>query len=154
MTTDVEVVITTFEAGRADITHVRDTVFIQEQGIAADEEYDQYDPHCSHVVLRCDDRPVATGRLHIEPWGGEPQGEPVGRFGRIAVLAAYRGLGLGQRVVVELERLSLAAGLSKVWFHAQTYAQPFYERLGYRASGAVFLEEGIPHVHMSKRLDG
>ena len=165
MTTEIQVIVTSFDAAREDITHVRDSVFVHEQNIPAEEEYDQYDPVCTHVVLRCDGGPVATGRLIIEPTEQlEVQGqvaghadhhataEPTGRFGRIAVLAGYRGRGLGQRLVIELERLARAAGLSSIWFHAQTYAQPFYERLGYQASGAEFIEDGIPHVYMSKRL--
>lgn len=138
-----ELMIANFSEAQAAIRHVRDEVFVREQGIDAREEYDDHDGHCTHVVIIVAGIPVATGRLDVKQQG---------RLGRIAVLANYRGRRLGERVVGELERLALAAGLTQCWFHAQVAAIGFYERLGYRSEGSEFIEANIPHIRMSKRI--
>jgi predicted GNAT family N-acyltransferase len=90
---------------------------------------------------------VGTGRLLRGPAGGA-------RIGRIAVLPAWRRQGVGSRLLRLLEEAALARGAARILLHAQVPVQPFYERHGYAVDppGAVFLEDEIPHVAMSKRL--
>ena len=80
--------------------------------------------------------------------------EGIAQIGRVAVLPAWRGTGLGGRLMRLLEEVSLARGSTRVMIHAQVHAKAFYDRLGYRVDGAgnVFLEDGIPHIRMMKPL--
>ncbi|HAH15705.1 MAG: GNAT family N-acetyltransferase [Proteobacteria bacterium] len=80
--------------------------------------------------------------------------EGVAQIGRVAVLPAWRGTGLGGRLMRLLEEVALARGSTRVMIHAQVQAKAFYDRLGYVVDGAgnIFLEDGIPHVRMMKPL--
>jgi predicted GNAT family N-acyltransferase len=90
---------------------------------------------------------VGTGRL-LQAAGG------VARIGRLAVLPAWRGRGLGSRMLRLLEEAALARGAQRVVVHAQVPARAFYARRGYSAEpGArVFLEDSLPHLRLSKPL--
>jgi predicted GNAT family N-acyltransferase len=90
---------------------------------------------------------VGTGRLLRGP-------AAVARIGRVSVLPAWRGYGVGSRILRLLEEAALARGAARIELHAQVPVQQFYLRHGYGADapGCVFLEDGIPHVAMSKHL--
>lgn len=131
-------------AGYRDVLlSVRTPVFVHEQKVPAHIEEDERDPHCVHLLALHDDHPVATARLDIERHG---------KIGRVAVLPAYRGQGLGRTLMRTLEALAKAAQLPSVWCHAQVTAAPFYERLGYRREGGEFTEAGIAHVLLRRSL--
>ncbi len=117
---------------------VRLPVFVEEQGVPREIEADDRDAHCLHVLATAAGTPVATGRLDVAS----------GKVGRVAVLAGWRGRGVGAAVMRQLHRLARGHGLTHVWCHAQRSAVPFYERLGYRAEGGEFEEAGIPHRAM------
>lgn len=128
---------------RAAIEAVRRAVFIVEQGVPEDEEWDAADPTCRHVLALGPKRDaVGTGRL-----------EPTGKIGRVAVLQQYRGGGVGGAIVSHLVNLATGLGLTRVYLHAQTTALGFYERLGFRAEGPEFDEVGIPHRRMSLGIE-
>lgn len=128
---------------RPGIESVRRQVFIEEQGIPADEEWDSIDPQARHVLAMAGKRDaVGTGRL-----------EPTGKIGRVAVLPQHRGTGVGGAVVGYLVNQATELGFTKVYLHAQTAALAFYERLGFRAEGPVFDEVGIPHVRMTLGIE-
>jgi predicted GNAT family N-acyltransferase len=126
----------------ADASLIRRTVFVGEQGVSEEEEWDGLDPACDHIVLYADGRPVATGRI---VWG-----RPV-LLGRIAVLRECRGTGLGAEVVSRLAEKAFAAGAEEVHLHAQLHARGFYEKLGFTAYGEPYEEAGIPHISMCKK---
>ncbi|MFF8998539.1 GNAT family N-acetyltransferase [Streptomyces achromogenes] len=134
---------------------VRKEVFVAEQGVAEDIEYDAYDAVAVHVLaVREDGRPLGTGRLlygaaAAEKTGADPS---VGSLGRLAVLRAARGLGVGAALVRAIEEAARARGLTAVDLHAQTQALGFYERLGYAAYGPEFPDAGIPHRAMRRTL--
>ncbi|MFF9585147.1 GNAT family N-acetyltransferase [Streptomyces achromogenes] len=134
---------------------VRKEVFVAEQGVAEDIEYDAYDAVAVHVLaVREDGRPLGTGRLlygaaAAEKTGADPS---VGSLGRLAVLRAARGLGVGAALVRAIEEAARARGLTAVDLHAQTQALGFYERLGYTAYGPEFPDAGIPHRAMRRTL--
>ncbi len=123
---------------------IRDEVFVTGMGVPVDIEHDDRDPMCSHVLVRVDGRPAATGRL---------DSEREGKVGRVAVLERFRSMGLGSLVMRELERMAAAAGLERVWCHAQRTAEGFYRRLGWTTTSGGFMEAGIPHVRMEKDLE-
>ncbi|WP_411074312.1 GNAT family N-acetyltransferase [Streptomyces sp. cmx-4-7] len=134
---------------------VRREVFVEEQGVPADIEYDAYDATAVHVLaVRADGLPLGTGRLlHGADAAGRTGGDAsVGSLGRLAVAGAARGLGVGAALVRGIEDAARERGLTAVDLHAQTHALGFYERLGYEAYGPEFPDAGIPHRAMRKTL--
>ncbi|MEU2058790.1 GNAT family N-acetyltransferase [Streptomyces sp. NPDC013455] len=134
---------------------VRKEVFVGEQGVAEDIEYDAYDAVAVHVLaVREDGVPLGTGRLlHGAAAAGKTGGDPVvGSLGRLAVTREARGIGVGAALVRAIEEAARARGLSAVDLHAQTHALGFYERLGYTAYGPEFPDAGIPHRAMRRSL--
>ncbi|MER5405095.1 GNAT family N-acetyltransferase [Streptomyces sp. NPDC002769] len=134
---------------------VRKEVFVGEQGVSEDIEYDAYDAWALHVLaVRDDGAPLGTGRLlYGEDAAAKTGGDPgVGSLGRLAVTREARGLGVGVALVGAIEDAARARGLTSVDLHAQTHALGFYERLGYVAYGEEFLDAGIDHRAMRKTL--
>jgi len=134
---------------------VRKEVFVGEQGVPEDIEYDAYDAVAVHVLaVRQDGTPLGTGRLlHGEAAAAKGDGDlTVGSLGRLAVAREARGLGVGVALVRAIEDAARARGLAAVDLHAQTHALGFYERLGYEAYGPEYPEAGIPHRAMRRAL--
>lgn len=125
-----------------DIQALRNTVFVREQGIPSALEWDGLDPGCRHVLVHDSaGNAIATGRLL-----------PDGRIGRMAVLPAWRGRGIGRRVLTSLVELAAAQGHKRVYLHAQQDVAGFYRVAGFRESGSPFSEAGIVHVAMVRDL--
>jgi predicted GNAT family N-acyltransferase len=134
---------------------VRKEVFVGEQGVPEDLEYDAYDAGAVHVLaIREDGVPLGTGRLLCGEAAVAQTGadSSVGSLGRLAVAGQARGLGVGVALVRAIEDAARARGLAAVDLHAQTHALGFYERLGYEAYGPEYLEAGIPHQGMRRSL--
>ncbi|MFE5909768.1 GNAT family N-acetyltransferase [Streptomyces wedmorensis] len=134
---------------------VRREVFVEEQGVPRELEYDAYDATAVHVLaVRADGLPLGTGRLlHGADAVGKTGGDAsVGSLGRLAVAKAARGLGVGAALVLAVEDVARERGLTAVDLHAQTHALGFYERLGYTAYGPEFPDAGMPHRAMRKAL--
>ena len=123
---------------------IRRIVFVEEQGVSREEEFDDLDATCVHFLARRDGEAVGTARLH-------PQSD-VGKAQRVAVLARARRGGVGAELMLAIETEAHRLGLSQVVLHAQTSAIPFYESIGYRAEGEEFVEADIPHRFMRKIL--
>jgi predicted GNAT family N-acyltransferase len=132
-----------FTADFVSLRFVRATVFIAEQLVPADIEFDDRDPKCRHVLALEGVAPVGTGRLDVD-YGG--------KVGRVAVIASRRRSGVGTAVMQRLHEIARQQRLPKVWCNAQLTAVPFYERLGYVRSGPIFVEAGIDHVRMEREL--
>lgn len=125
-----------------DAAVVRTAVFIVEQGIPAELEWDADDATAVHAVAYDGQGlPVATGRL-LQPAPGFAQ------IGRVAVLAPDRSRGVGERVMRALMAQARRRGDREIMLHAQRTAENFYRRLGYSVRGEPFDEVGIPHVEM------
>jgi predicted GNAT family N-acyltransferase len=123
------------------LRHVRTIVFVEEQAVPESEEWDGLDEACWHVVAEAPGAGVVgTGRLH-----------PSGKVGRMAVLTAWRGKGVGAGILHRLLEEASRQGLSSVYLHAQVPVIGFYGRFGFAAEGEEFDEAGIPHRLM--RLD-
>jgi predicted GNAT family N-acyltransferase len=138
---------------------VRKEVFVGEQGVPEDLEYDAFDAVALHVLaVREDGEPLGTGRLlHGARTGTATAGTTggdlsTGLLGRLAVVRHARGLGAGAALVRAIEDAARARGLTAVELHAQTHALGFYERLGYQAYGPEYEEAGIPHRGMRRAL--
>ncbi|AEG01648.1 GNAT family N-acetyltransferase [Methylomonas methanica] len=127
-----------FEADYDALHSVRHQVFVVEQRIPAEIEFDELDRQCHHFIARDEQsRPIATGRL-----------SPQGKIGRMAVLRDWRGQRVGQSLLRVLIEKARALGLTTVSANAQVSALEFYRKLGFVAEGAVFQEAGIPHQTM------
>ncbi len=133
------------ELGR-DAQAIRTAVFVHEQRIPAEMEWDEADAVALHAVA-CNRLgvPLATGRL-LEHVPG------VAKIGRMAVLASVRGSRIGRDVLEALMEVSRRRGDREVLLHAQRPAVPFYLRAGFTARGPEFEEAGIPHVEMTRAL--
>ena len=135
-----------WDALGADAGRLRSEVFVREQRIPAELEWDDADANCLHAVAYNRlGQPVATGRL-LPPEGG------VGRIGRMAVHQVLRGGGVGAQVLRTLAAAAHRRGDRSLLLHAQRTAEPFYRRLGFTAQGEPFEEAGIPHVEMTAPL--
>ena len=129
-----------------DASALRTAVFVEEQRIPAEMEWDAADAECVHAVAY--NRlglPLATGRLLQHVPG-------VAKIGRMAVSQAVRSSGVGREVLDALMKAARARGDHEVLLHAQTSAAPFYARAGFTPRGAEFEEAGIPHVEMTRAL--
>ena len=118
---------------------IRYDVFVIEQNIPVELEWDEMDAQCLHAVAYdAQGVAVGTGRLL-----------PDGHIGRMAVRSAARGLGVGAAILQSLMQQARNRGDKAVKLNAQTSAEPFYARNGYSREGDVFEEAGIPHISMS-----
>lgn len=125
---------------------IRSQVFVDEQKIPAEMEWDAADAVAVHAVAY--NRlgvPLATGRL-LEHVPG------VAKIGRMAVLRPMRGTRIGRAVLDALMAAARARGDREVLLHAQISAAPFYQRAGFTERGPQFDEAGIPHVEMVRTL--
>lgn len=140
----VQVETVDYPAQREALHRVRQRVFVQEQQVPADLEIDALDPLSTHVLARDSaGEPVGAGRL-----------TPDGRIGRMAVLAGWRGHGVGEALLLALLDAARRQGWREVGLHAQLPARVFYTRQGFLPDGEVFTEAGIAHQHMRRVLDG
>jgi predicted GNAT family N-acyltransferase len=125
-----------------DAAPIRAQVFIEEQQVPAELEYDEFDAVSLHAVAYgADGSPLGTGRLL-----------PDGHVGRMAVHRHARGLGVGGAILDALVAQGLAQGHRVLLLHAQLQARKFYETRGFAAEGETFMEAGIPHVLMALRV--
>lgn len=134
---------------------VRREVFIVEQGIAEEEEWDDLDPTSEHLLaVGPEGEAVGTARLIFGEQALGITGGVGGRvlLGRLAVLRTARGTGLGAELVRAVEAAGRARGAREMELHAQVQALGFYERLGYAAEGPVYDDAGIPHRTMTRVL--
>ena len=123
---------------------LRGRVFCEEQGVSFEADQDGRDPEATHIVAVEDGRVIGTCRLVFRG--------PVARLGRLAVERDHRGGGLAAAILERADLIASEAGADSIALHAQTYAQTLYERAGYVEYGPTFVEEGIEHVAMEKRL--
>ncbi|MEU0129005.1 MULTISPECIES: GNAT family N-acetyltransferase [unclassified Streptomyces] len=143
------------ESDLAACFQVRKEVFVGEQQVPEEIEYDAHDATCVHVLaVAADGSALGTGRLlHGAAAAGRTGGDPTaGSLGRLAVTRAARGLGVGAALVRAIEEEARTLGLASVDLHAQTHALGFYERLGYQAYGPEFPDAGMPHRAMRRAL--
>ncbi len=125
---------------------LRTEVFVHEQKVPAELEWDEDDHTALHcVALSRMGVVLATGRLLQHAPG-------VGRIGRMAVKRQMRGTDLGRRVLHALMEAARARGDTQVLLHAQCSAEGFYSRSGFVPQGAVFEEAGIAHIEMVRAL--
>ena len=139
--------VDTWDALKDSAQAVRTEVFVHEQSIAPEDEWDAADATAVHAVLS--NRygvPLGTARL-LQPEAG------VGQIGRMAVTRLMRGSGFGHELIQALLQAALARGDREVRLHAQRSAEGFYKRQGFEPYGEPFDEVGIAHLAMRRRLN-
>ncbi|MGB5209190.1 MAG: GNAT family N-acetyltransferase [Gammaproteobacteria bacterium] len=126
----------------SEIKRVRETVFVDEQAVPAELEWDGLDEICIHAIAEDSNRDaIGTGRLH-----------PSGKIGRMAVVADWRGRGVGAEILQTLISIARGEGIEEVYLHGQTRVLEFYARYGFVAEGEEFDEADIPHRMMRRKI--
>ena len=138
--------ITSWDEAQGDASLIRNRVFVEEQNVPLELEYDEFDANAWHILMHsATGDVVGTARLLS-------LGERHASIGRVAVLSAYRGKGLGRIMLLELMAFAKNRGDSQISLNAQKHASVFYEKLSYQLEGDVFMEAGIPHIKMTATL--
>ena len=131
-----------WQADAPALRTIRETVFVHEQQVPVELEWDEFDASCLHILaLDSVDNPIGTARLL-----------PDGHIGRIAVLKEWRGRGVGTALLQRLLEEAKKRHLEVAIVNAQTYAARFYTRSGFQTAGEEFIDAGIPHVRMVLQL--
>ena len=123
----------------ADLRKIREIVFMNEQHVPKEEEWDGQDEHSWHYLAMSQEKnPIGCARLM-----------PSGQIGRMAVLKEQRGLGIGALLLDSAVIHAKELKLEHIFLHAQTYAIGFYEKAGFKAHGEEFMDANIPHYAMT-----
>jgi len=130
-----------WDKARAHAAPVRMVVFVEEQRVPAELEMDERDAACVHAIAFDGERAIGTGRLL-----------PDGHIGRMAVLKAFRGKGVGGEILEALVEAARRRGEREIVLSAQTHALAFYRAHGFEAFGAEYEEAGLPHQDMRRAL--
>ena len=132
----------TWENAGTQLRAVRIAVFIVEQNIPEELEWDELDATSMHVIAEDGaGSPVGCGRLL-----------PDGYIGRMAVISDWRGRGVGAAMLERLIALARTRGNGRALLNAQSHAIPFYARFGFTPVGQPFMEAGISHQAMERQL--
>lgn len=131
-----------WQSDAAAIARVRETVFIREQGVPEALEWEPIDAQCEWFAAWLDGGIVGIARL-----------APDQRIGRMAVLPQWRRRGIGSALLQAVLVRARKKGLRQVTLHAQSHAVPFYGRFGFRPVGEEFLDAGIPHRLMIRKIE-
>ncbi len=134
------ITITDWEDARELVKPIRIKVFILEQKVPEELEWDEYDETAWHAVAKSNHQVIGTGRLIIN--------QSTAKIGRMAIDPEYRGKGIGIEMLKALINKGKEKGVQEFVLHAQTHAITFYAREGFEPYGPIFDEAGIPHVEM------
>ncbi|MBM7631506.1 GNAT family N-acetyltransferase [Geomicrobium sediminis] len=142
----MKAIIATTEEEMKQVQQIRYDVFVIEQEVSEEDEWDEFEDESVHFLLESDQQYVGAGRVR---WLGT-----TGKAERICILEQHRGTGAGKAVMEALESYVAMNNGEKVKLNAQTQARGFYERIGYTVtSEEEFLDAGIPHVTMEKTIN-
>ncbi|WP_026574564.1 GNAT family N-acetyltransferase [Bacillus sp. UNC438CL73TsuS30] len=127
-----------------DAFSVRRTVFIDEQNVPEEEEIDQHEEEATHFVLYHEGSPIGAGRFRLV--------DGFGKVERICIMKEARGTGAGKAIMNGIEDYAQKKGIQKLKLNSQTHAIPFYGGLGYEVVSEEFMDAGIPHKTMMKKI--
>lgn len=120
------------------LRQIRQAVFVDEQRVPAELDWDEHDPQATHFLMLDGDRPIGTARLLAD-----------GHIGRVAVLPDWRRRGYGAQLMLAVMNDARHQGFQQLELSAQVHATAFYGRLGFIVASAPYLEAGIAHVDMT-----
>ncbi|MEL6761539.1 MAG: GNAT family N-acetyltransferase [Myxococcota bacterium] len=125
-----------------ELRAVREAVFVREQNVPLEEEWDGRDDESIHALARnSGGLPIGCGRLL-----------PDGHVGRMAVLAEMRGFGVGAAILERLVDAARERGFAEIVLSSQVHAIEFYQRYGFKTEGDTYMDAGIPHRTMRRSL--
>jgi len=139
--TRIKVVNTTWEQDRVSLKEIRETVFVHEQGVSKDLEWDNKDTQAEHFIAYYDGDVVGCARLTDNK-----------KVGRMAVLPAFRNHGVGRELLDHINRHASQRRYTRLELSAQCHAYEFYRRSGYEASSLPYEDANIPHIDMERRV--
>lgn len=128
-----------FESNSVEIKRIRTSVFIQEQNVPIELEWDELDKDAIHILAYYDNEPVATARLLKD-----------GQIGRMAVLKPFRRRTIGKKMLNYLLQIAHNNSISNIFLSAQTQAMAFYKKNGFTVTGSEYMDAGIPHYKMMR----
>ena len=128
-----------------DAISIRKKVFVEEQHVPPELEIDDLEDQTIHVIGYIENKAVATARLYKKD-------ATTFKVQRVAVSLDFRKKNLGNQLMLEIERYAQSKHFKTLVLDAQDHALVFYEKLGYHMKGEGFLDAGIPHHMMSKKL--
>nr|WP_088103380.1 GNAT family N-acetyltransferase [Halalkalibacter urbisdiaboli] len=127
-----------------DAYEIRKLVFVEEQQVPEEEEIDQYEQEATHFVVYADNQVIGAGRVRYV--------NGFGKIERICLAKTARGKGIGQKLMNAIESEIIRNGYTMAKLNAQRQAEAFYTQLDYQTISEEFLDAGIPHVTMKKKL--
>jgi predicted GNAT family N-acyltransferase len=134
---EIHIRVADWKTDHAALRRIREAVFIAEQAVPPELEWDADDATAVHFLALEGEYPMGTARLL-----------PDGHIGRVAVLKDWRGLKVGDKLIRAVITEAENRGLKQQKLSAQVHARAFYERFGFAVVSGEFLDAGIPHVDM------
>jgi len=133
--------IASWQHDREALTAIRSQVFIKEQNVPEELEWDEFDESATHFLALLNNQAIACARL-----------KPDGQIGRMAVLRKHRKNGIGKKLLQSVLQEAKTKNLKKLYLHAQLSAIDFYKKAGFNTIGDVFYEAEIAHRQMLIKL--
>lgn len=140
---DITIDACSWDKHQEQLKDIRTKVFIEEQRVPAELEWDGQDIDSTHFIA-CDSDNRILGCIRLTP---------AGQLSRLCVLEQSRNQGIGSALVKAAENHAREQGMKEVFLHAQTHATSFYEAAGFSVNGGIFVEADIPHRQMFKELN-
>ena len=142
MIDNIQFITTNWKQSLQALKQIRTRVFIEEQHVPAELEWDEFDEQSTHFLVLHDNNPIATARL-----------KPDGQIGRMAVAKEYRNKGIGTKLLSTVLLQAKNNGYNMVYLHAQNKAINFYRKFDFITNGSEFIDAGILHKAMYKLIN-
>ena len=140
----IELLITSWAEAQSLVKPLRYQVFVVEQKVPEDMEWDEFDEIAWHAIVTANNQTVGTGRLILDGH--------IAKIGRMAVQSSRRNQGIGKSILNALIQTAKEKGAQECILHAQTHAIAFYAKSDFEPNGPIFDEAGILHVEMRLTL--
>jgi predicted GNAT family N-acyltransferase len=137
---NISIQITHWEEAKSQVMPIRHEIFIKEQEVPEELEWDEFDQNALHAIIKKENQVIGTARLIID--------NTIAKIGRMAIQKEYRQQGIGQELLLTLMQRAKEKGAQECILHAQTHAIAFYAKANFEPNGPIFDEAGIPHVEM------
>ena len=141
MLANIQISKVSWREAKNELRAIRTPVFIEEQGVAPDFEWDELDASAVHLLAMQNNQPIACLRI-IDFY----------KIGRMAVLKDWRGMGLGSALMLEAVNVCKNYGSKSIHISAQTHAIEFYRKAGFEVTSVEYCDVHIPHVDMQLDL--
>ena len=142
MIDNIQFITTNWKQNHQALRKIRTRVFIEEQQVPAELEWDEFDEQSIHFLALDDNKAIATARL-----------KPDGQIGRMAVIKEYRNKGIGKKLLSTVLLQAKNDGYNMVYLHAQNKAINFYKKFNFITNGSEFIDAGIMHKAMYKLIN-